>query len=191
MVKQPTFKGDFSFFFEGERFEDRTFTQGWLLEEDVFLCTLEICFHSGEKWISFPVNASTVICSPLRRSLYYSQLTAVKYPCSSRSQIPLRQKPSITHSFCPSPSTNVFFFLSFEIHKSALSGLKLHRRHAFMHLKSSVYRLICMCLTCSSLSSSFSVILSQLHISAMPAIRFASTPSTVPRIHHSLFLRSD
>lgn len=57
------------------------------------------------------------------------------------------------------------FFCHFEIHKSALSSLKLHSRHASMHLKSSVYRLTCMSLTCSSLNSSFSVILSQLHIS--------------------------
>lgn len=156
-----------------------------------FLCTLEICFHLGEKWISFPVNASTVISSPLRRSLYYCQLTAVKYPCSSRSQIPLRQKQSITHSVCPSPSNSrnhKCVFLSFW--NTQICPVKPQASQSSCLDASEV-----LCL--SSHMYVFDMFQSQLklfsdpepapYLCAMPTILFASTPSPIPKIRYSLF----
>lgn len=102
---------------------------------------------------------------------HYSQLTAVKYPCSCSSQIPLRQRQSITHP-SPQPLSNA------RLHKHILCNVEFSqicpvKPQALQTVSTpccvwrpqSVYHCISTCMTCFCLKSSFSSIQRQLPFS--------------------------
>lgn len=135
---------------------------------------------------------------PPQEELHYSQLTTVKYPCSCNSQIPLRQRQSITHPYPPPLSTarlhkhilcNVEFSQICPVKPQALQTASTPR---CVWRPQSVYRCISTCVTCFFLMSSFSSIQCQLLFSVprLPILS-ASHRSLPPHIllSSSFFLK--
>lgn len=66
------------------------FIQGWPLEKDVFLFLGNLCSLSKTA-VLFPLECLHHYVQSHQEKPYYSQLKAVRDPCSCSSQIPLRQ----------------------------------------------------------------------------------------------------
>lgn len=177
--KRPTLNGG-----QSEWSGRSGFTLGWPLEEDVFLCSMFLgnlwgffCERREKKKHFFPIECLHRYLQSPQEELHYSQLTAVKYPCSWSSQIPLRQRQSITHThththLCPTPASINIFCVMLNFHKSAPSKPQASQTVSTPRCvwrPQSVYRCISTCMTCFCLKSSFSSIWCQLPLSALSA----------------------
>lgn len=158
--KQSTFKGE-----QCKCSGSSIFTQDWLI-----FCVLQkyLCAYIYIYAESISIECLHPYLKPPQEELHYSQLTTVKYPCSCNSQIPLRQRQSITHPYPPPLSTarlhkhilcNVEFSQICPVKPQALQTASTPR---CVWRPQSVYRCISTCVTCFFLMSSFSSIQCQL-----------------------------